>query len=216
MVGCHRGVVEDCAFEGKPGFSQSSGIQMKGGSKGILVHGCFFRDAGQRSINLGGSTGLPYFRPKDARYEAEDIEVAGNRFTGSMAVVAFVNSRSSRVRHNTIHRPGKWIVRILQETRGERFPACREGVFEANLIVFDRRVRTAVNVGSGTAPETFAFRSNAWFGLDGAPRPRLDVVETGAIHDLDPALVNPGTKEMRATSMDRRIKAAGARGYVRK
>jgi len=215
MVGCHRGVVEDCAFEGKPEFSQSSGIQMKGGSKDILVHGCFFRDAGLRSINLGGSTGLQFFRPRDARFEAENIEVAGNRFTGSMAVVAFVNARRSRVHHNTIHRPGKWIVRILQETRGERFPSCREGVFEANLIVFDRRVRTAVNVGPGTAPETFALRSNVWFGLDGALRPRLDVVETGAIHDLDPALVKPGTHEMRATSMDRRIKAAGTRGYVR-
>jgi len=215
MVGCHRGLIDDCAFEGKSGFSQSSGIQMKGGSKDILVHGCFFRDAGLRSINLGGSTGLPYFRPKDARFEAENIEVAGNRFTGSMAVVAFVNARNSRVHHNTIHRPGKWVVRILQETTGERFPSCREGVFEANLIVFDRRVRNAVNVGAGTAPKTFVFRSNVWFGLDGAPRPRLDVVETGAIHDLDPGLVNAGTPEMRATSTDRRIKAAGVRGYVR-
>ena len=70
-------------------------------------------------------------------------------------------------------------------------------------------------MGAGPAPQTFVPRSNVWFGWDGAPRPRLDVVETGAIHDLDPGLVNAGTREMRATSTDRRIKAAGARGYVR-
>jgi len=212
MVGCHRGVVEDCAFEGRAGFSQSSGVQMKGGSKDILVQGCFFRDAGQRSVNVGGSTGLAYFRPQDARFEAEDITVAGNRFTGSMAFVAFVNARNALVHSNTMHKPGKWVLRILQETTHERFPPCGEGVFERNLIVFDRRVRTLANVGPGTAPETFVFRNNAWFGTEG-PAPRLPMKEDGGVYQVDPRLTEPGTERMRATSKDRRLAAVGARAY---
>lgn len=214
MVGCHRGVVEDCTFSGKPGFSQSSGVQMKGGSKDILVQGCFFREAGHRSVNVGGSTGLEYFRPRDARFEAEDITVAGNRFTGSTACVAFVNANRARVHQNTMHLPRKWVLRILQETTHERFPPCREGIFERNLVVLDRRVRTLANVGPGTAPGTFVFRSNAWFGVDGPAR-RLALREQGGVYQVDPRLVDPGTQRMRATSTDRRLEGVGARAHVR-
>jgi len=50
---------------------------------------------------------------------------------------------------------------ILQETKDERFKPCHGGVFEHNLVVFDRGVRTVVNVGPGTDPESFTFRANA-------------------------------------------------------
>jgi len=215
MVGCHDGVVEECEFLGKPGFSQSSGLQMKGGSKAIVVRRCFFRDAGQRSINLGGSTGLAYFRPKDARFEAEEITIEDNRFTGSEAFVAFVNARLGRVRRNTFHLPGKWVLRILQESSGARFPPCREGVFENNLIVHDARLRTAVNVGPGTAAETFTVRANAWFGLDGAAAPALAIRERDGVHGVDPRLADPGTATMRATSKDPRLAGVGARAERR-
>jgi hypothetical protein len=129
--------------------------------------------------------------------------------------VAFVNARAARVRHNTMVHPAKWVMRILQETRGERFPACREGVFENNLIVFDRRLRTAVNVGTATAPKSFILRNNAWFGVDGAPRPRCELPEAGAIRGVDPKLVRPGSPEMRAASKDQRLRAVGARGHLR-
>ena len=215
MVGCHKGVIEDCAFTGKGGFSQRNGVQMKGGCRDILVHRCFFKDAGHRSINLGGSTGLPYFRPKDAKFEAEHITVAGNRFTGSMAFVAFVNSRGCRVHHNTMHLPGKWVVRILQESRQARFPACRDGVVESNLIVFDSSVRVLVNVGPGTDPRSFTFRGNAWFQVNGRARPRLPVEDEGGVIQVDPKLQNPGTPEMRVTSRDIRLKMIGADAYER-
>jgi len=173
MVGCHRGVVEDCTFEGKAGFSQASGVQIKGGSKDVSVVGCTFEHAGERAVNLGGSTGLAYFRPPNARFEAEDVTIARNRFTGGVACVAFVNARNGRVHDNTMRLPEKWVVRVLQETTGERFPPCREGSFERNEVVLDRRVRTVVNVGPGTAPETFRFRENRWLGPDGEFRPEL-------------------------------------------
>ncbi len=64
MVGCHRGIIEGCTFRGKPGFSQSTGPQTKGGSSQIAIRRCLFLDAGSRAVNMGGSTGLAYFRPR--------------------------------------------------------------------------------------------------------------------------------------------------------
>ncbi len=64
MVGCHHGVIEDCTFVGKKGFSQSNAVQLKAGTRDVLVQTSFFKDVGHRSINLGGSTGLAFFRPR--------------------------------------------------------------------------------------------------------------------------------------------------------
>lgn len=73
LVGCHEGTLSGCTFEGRPGFSQDNGVQIKGGSSRIAVRDSFFDRAGQRAINLGGSTGLPYFRPAEATWEARDV-----------------------------------------------------------------------------------------------------------------------------------------------
>ena len=107
MVGCHHGIIEDCTFIGREGFSQANAVQLKGGTHDVLVECCFFNNAGQRSINLGGSTGLRFFRPKLRGYEAKNITVAGNRFVGSMAPVAWVTSDGGYVHHNTIVLPAK-------------------------------------------------------------------------------------------------------------
>jgi len=177
MVGCHEGVIEDCTFVGREGFSQSNGVQLKGGTTNVLVHRCSFRDAGHRSINLGGSTGLQYFRPRADDYEAKSITIAGNRFVGSSAAVAWVTADGGHVHHNTIVLPETWVLRILQETNDPRFQPSHGGVFERNLIIYDSRVQVFVNVGPRTAAETFTFRHNAWLDADGCRRPSLPVVE---------------------------------------
>jgi len=177
MVGCHRGVVEDCSFIGRAGFSQDNGVQLKGGTEDVLVQCCSFKDAGQRAINLGGSTGLQFFRPRVQDYEAKNITVAGNRFEGSMAAVAWVTADGGHVHHNTIVRPDKWVLRILQETSDPQFKPCHDGVFENNLVFYDSRVQVFLNVGARTAPETFKFRHNVWCDADGNRRPSLPVAE---------------------------------------
>jgi len=185
MVGCHDGVIEDCTFVGREGFSQSNGVQLKGGTANVLVHRCLFRDAGHRSINLGGSTGLQFFRLGVGDYEAKDITIAGNRFTGSSAAVAWVTADGGHVHHNTIVLPEKWILRILQETADPRFHPSHGGVFEHNLVVYDSRVQVFVNVGPRTAPETFTFRHNVWLDADGCRRPSLPVVEQDGVYLCD-------------------------------
>ena len=216
MVGCHHGLIEDCVFVAKDGFSQATGIQMKGGSADILVQACFFdgRRGGGRAVNIGGSTGLRYFRPKVGDCEATDITVAGNRFVGSAAAVAWATARGGHVHHNTICQPLRWPLRILQEQPTDRFKPSHGGVFEDNVVVYGRVV-SVVNIGPNTAPETFTFRRNAWFRAGDARPPSLPAAETGGVYGVDPRLAKTDTAEMTVTSGDARLKGLGADGYVR-
>lgn len=220
MVGCQKGVIERCRFRhaASADATGASGIQMKGGSREITVRANRFENAGQRAINLGGSTGLAYFRPPlkpDGRgySEASAIRVEDNTFIGSVAPLAFVGVDGATVRFNTIYRPRRWALRILQETRDPRFVPCRGGVFADNLIAFDSRAwAEAVNIGPATAPETFRFARNAWYCLD-AParsRPRLPAPETDGLYGVDPGFRDPEKGDLRLRPAGR-VQGRGAR-----
>ncbi|MBM3212727.1 hypothetical protein FJZ33_10940, partial [Candidatus Poribacteria bacterium] len=135
MVGCHRGVIQGCFFQHGDKIGDNA-VQTKGGSRDIVIRGCRFEHAGSRAVNAGGSTGLQFFRPKPQGYEAKDIIIEGCTFIGSMALIAFVGVDGAIVRFNTIYRPQKWIMRILQETRGPEFVPSRNGEFINNIVVF--------------------------------------------------------------------------------
>jgi hypothetical protein len=200
MVGCHRGLVEGCRFLGREGFSQATGPQTKGGSSQIVIRRCLFIDAGQRAVNLGGSTGMAYFRPPGARYEARDITVEGCVFSGSQAPIAFVGVDGATVRYNTIYHPSRWVMRILQETNEPGFPPSRNGRFEHNLIVF-RAAETAgiVNIGPNTDAGSFRFANNLWYCEDRpqASRPPLPSQETDSVYGIDPQLEDPRGNQFR-------------------
>jgi len=191
MVGCHRAVVEGCTFRDREEVEAATGVQAKGGSRDVTVRRCRFEHAGQRAVNIGGSTGIEYFRPKPEGFEAKDVTVEGCTFVGSMAPIAFVGCDGAMVRFNTFVRPRKWVLRILQETRAAEFVPCRGGVFSDNLVVVSGQDPT-VNIGPGTAPETFVFARNWWF-RDDAPersRPQLPVDEQDPEGGRDPGFVD--------------------------
>lgn len=215
MVGCHHGIVEDCIFTGRDGFSQSNGVQLKGGTEDVLVQCCFFKNAGQRSVNVGGSTGLQFFRPKVRDYEARNITIAGNRFVASSAPVAWVTSDGGHIHHNTIVMPDKWVLRILQESRDARFRPCHDGLFERNLIIFDSKIQTFVNVGPGTSPETFAFRHNAWHDMDRYREPSLPVPETEGVYLRDISIDRTKLTDAKFELSDDRVRDIGAHAYRR-
>ena len=213
MVGCHRGVVELCHFEGRAGFTPDNAVQMKGGSSQVLVQLCYFKNCGDRAINLGGSTGLPFFRPKAGDCEAREITVAGNRFAGSGAPVAWATADGGRFHHNTVYLPERYALRILQESDDRRFKPCHGGAFENNLVVFDRQLRDFVNVGPGTDPKSFVFRGNAWFEPGGGRKPALPAPEPDGVYGVDPELKDPGLPTMKVGSADPRLKDVGADAY---
>lgn len=212
MVGCRRGEIVGCTF--RHGDSTGdSGVQAKGGSRDVSIRRCRFEHAGQRAVNIGGSTGLQFFRPRPEGYEARDVTVEDCTFDGSMTPIAFVGVDGAVVRHNTIHRPRRWGFRILQETRAPGFVACRGGRFTDNLIVFrfDEMV-VPVNVGDATDPQSFIIARNAWYCLDapGRSRPNLPVSEADGRYGIDPGLRNTEKGDLRIPS-DSPVRPAGAR-----
>jgi hypothetical protein len=215
MVGCHNGKIMNCTFVGKEGFTQSNGVQLKGGTSNVVVETCLFRNTGYRSVNLGGSTGLQFFRPGVDDYEATNITVAGNRFIGSMSPIAWVTAKGGHVHHNTIIFPEKWILRILQETKDTKFKPCHDGIFENNLIIYDSKVNVFVNIGPRTAPETFKFRNNAWHQADGSSRkPVLPTPEESGMYDVKVS-VNSQSLQQGIVQIDdpKLIDCVGAQSY---
>jgi hypothetical protein len=189
FVGCHQAEIGHCVITGKPGFSQHTGPQFKGGSSDVRIHHCRLERAGMRPIQAGGSTGLPYFRPLDAPHEAARIRIEDNTILGGDCAVAFTGVRDCVFSNNRVVGPEKWVLRILQESRDARFARCGKVGFSNNTIVFERaKVRTVVNIGPDTEPATFRFADNRWFAKD-APdrsRPELPVAETGGVYGVDP------------------------------
>jgi hypothetical protein len=142
----------------------SNSIQAKGGTSDIQILRNRFENGGARALNLGGSTGLSFFRPQNATSEAENIQVIANVIKGSEAAVAFVGCRDVRVSNNTILFPKKWVIRILQETVDiSRFLPCGNNLFYNNIVVINNDVNTEVNIGPDTAPATFVFTKNLWY-----------------------------------------------------
>ena len=191
MVGCHRVLISECDFAGKEGFAQDSGIQCKGGSEHIRIENCQFENAGQRPINVGGSTSMPYFRPIGAKFEARDVVIQRNIIKGSPCACAFVGVDSATFAQNEILFPEKWVFRILQETNDAGFIACRNVTIEDNSIVFLRsQVSIEVNIGANTRPDTFQFKKNRWFAEDhpDRSRPTLPNEESDGVYGADPRI----------------------------
>ncbi|MBX3044327.1 MAG: T9SS type A sorting domain-containing protein [Candidatus Kapabacteria bacterium] len=206
MVGCHNGKIQNCIFKNMG----SNAIQAKGGTQYIEIYANYFENCGQRTLNLGGSTGLQYFRPIDAKFEAADLQVYSNIFIGSLAPIAYVGSVRVDVINNTIINPERWVIRILQETVDEsRFEKCGNNRFENNIIYFGN-ISTETNVGTNTAPETFTFRNNYWYNHQNPnwQGPNLPATEINQVVGLDPFFEN-------FTNNDFRLKAASsARSYI--
>lgn len=198
-VGCHKGIIEGNDFRGRTEMENRSfgALQFKGGSRDIVVRKNRFEHPGLRAVNIGGSTGIPYFRPtlenwpnRENRCEAKGVRIEGNTFIGGDAPVAFVNTDGAVVRFNTIYQPERWALRISQETRLPGFGPSRNGVFTDNLIVFQSKkwAEGGVNIGSGTAPATFQFARNFWYCVD-APaksRPNLPALEKDGVYGVNP------------------------------
>ncbi|WP_305047085.1 right-handed parallel beta-helix repeat-containing protein [Geoalkalibacter sp.] len=184
LVGCRHGLIEGCRIIGREGYRTANGIQIKGGSRFILVQNSLLRDAGRRAVHIGGQTGVAFFRPEVEGFEARDVGIAGNTFVGGDAHIAWITAQESHVHHNLFYLPAKSVGRIAQETEDPRFAPSQKGWFENNLVVTGEEVPTWFHVGPGTAPDTFVFRGNAWIRAGVGIKPVLPVAETQGIYDL--------------------------------
>jgi len=194
MVGCHRGLVEGSSFRN----TGANAIQAKGGSADCVFRGNLMVDAGDRAMNLGGSTGLPFFRPLTANYEARNLQALANVVVRSQAPVAYVGCDACLVANNTFYLPQKWVARILQESTYPGFLPCQAGRFINNVVVFDHAlVSVFVNVGPNTDAPSFSFANNLWFARDDPTfsGPTLPVTESNPVVQQNPLLVDPAGED---------------------
>ncbi len=190
MVGCHYGLFLRNRFE----RAGSNCIQAKGGTRYIRIERNTFIDGGARALNIGGSTGLQFFRPQGADYESSDIAVYSNVFVGSDAPLAFVGTVRSAVINNTIFLPKRWAIRILQETTAPEFLQCGDNVLMNNIIVVGNvAANPTVNIGPSTRPETFVFANNLWYDVENPnwSGPNLPSTEINGMIGRDPLLSAP-------------------------
>lgn len=191
MVGCHLGLIRYCVFDN----AGVSGIQAKGGTDRIKIFANTFMNISQRGINIGGSTGLQFFRPPlpdpivDA-YESSLISVCSNVFYRNWASVAFVGTVNSEVVNNTIIQPLNWVFRILQETTVEGFLTCANNRFINNIVYMEVDL-TEVNIGPNTDAESFILAHNLWYNASSDNwTPNLPVEDVNQII-ANPLLLNP-------------------------
>jgi hypothetical protein len=196
-VGCHRGIIYGNHFH----ELGSNAIQCKGGAEDIEIRANLFEDAGQRGVNMGGSTGFEFFRPSlstdSPNAEARDIRVIANVFRGGVTPFAFVGCVDCIAANNVIDSPTNWVFRILQETVSTddyAFLPASNGRFVNNIVHFDAQVGTAVNVGANTDPDSFIIANNLWYRYDAPaqsdPPGGLPVPESDAIVGEDPRFVD--------------------------
>jgi hypothetical protein len=214
-VGCHDGILAKNHFHDLG----ATAVQCKGGATDIDVRWNLFENAGQRPINMGGSTGFEFFRPPLStsmpNAEARRIRVEANVIRGGYCAATFVGCVDCVFAHNTVVNPENWFFRILQETvtgGGYTFEPASNGSVVNNLFYFERGTLSGedVNVGASTAADTFTFENNLWYAHDnpGASAPAtLPVAETGGVVGQDPGLGNVGSGDFHVNASS---PAAGA------
>lgn len=202
FVGCHHGIVQDCVIDN----AGITGIQAKGGCQFITIRRNIIKNIPQRGLNLGGRTGLTYFRPALSNpilnaFEAADLEVYSNLFMNNKAPIAYVGCVRVKVINNTFYKPQNWVIRILQETTITGFLPCADNEFRNNIVYLGADL-TEVNIGSNTSSSTFTFTNNLWFNESSSNwTPILPVVDSNQVIG-DPLLNNAigGDYTLQATS----------------
>jgi hypothetical protein len=109
--------------------------------------------------------------------------------------------------NNTIVDPETWVVRILQETTSTAeyaFLPSSGGRFVNNLVYYSLAdLRTHVNVGADTSPETFTFSNNLWFAHDSPDDSEpvsLPVQEAAGVYGEAPAFAGAEDHHVGPTS----------------
>jgi len=192
MVGCHKGIIETSIFRTTHKNILSTGVVTKGGSKNITIRNNRFElpKGFGRAIKLGGSTspGLFRFTNGDSGYEASDITVEDNIVIGGRSAFSYVNIETGVVQRNIVYKPSDWILRILNEAEASGLTITQKGKFLNNIIVFDRQLKTAVNIGEKTKASSFMFNHNHWYNADEPKKskPRLPSIEVNGVYGKNP------------------------------
>ena len=192
MVGCHEGTIEASQFSNTHKNILTTGLVTKGGSKNITIRNNRFElpKGYGGAVKLGGSTspGLFRFARGESGYEASNITVEDNVILGGRSTFSYVNIEAGLVQRNIIYKPSDWVIRILNEAEVSGLTVTRKGKFLNNTIIFDKQLKTAVNIGEKTEADSFIFTGNHWYNVDypKKSKPQLPSIEVNGVYGKDP------------------------------
>ncbi|MCH8164883.1 MAG: right-handed parallel beta-helix repeat-containing protein [Planctomycetes bacterium] len=174
LVGCHKVRIERCRFIGLKNYSQLRAIHVRGGSQYVAIHHCRFENAGDLVLHVGGASARGEFRPPLAddaptgsQFEARYVQVQHCTFIGGNCPIALSNCDSTLVRNNTIVRPRRWVLGILDEQDDPRFAPTTRGVFGANLIVWEPGdLQRLAYLAQGVEADRFGMHQNLWWSAE--------------------------------------------------
>ena len=164
MVGCHRGVVENCTFhDGDSSFANA--VQMKGGQQ---------RNHGKPLPFLMTREDAPstLAAAPDCHIFARSRKGSKPRTSPFRIALLSVQWRPSHSwasmdpRYTTTHftGPPDGSSVFCRKTKDPISPPCRKGIFSNNIIAFQTdELASTINIGSGTDPKSFKFSKNFWY-----------------------------------------------------
>lgn len=109
LNGNRNGRIFNCRFENMPG----DGSHCKGGTKNITYEQNLFVNCEAAGLDIGGDTGLPYFCPLGAAWEADSIHVFSNIFIGGKTGIKLSSCHNSRIFNNTCFKSTAFAFRSL-------------------------------------------------------------------------------------------------------
>jgi hypothetical protein len=104
-----NGVVSHCTFENMPG----DGSHCKGGSKNITYEKNLFVNCSTCGLDVGGETGLQFFCPLGATWEADSIKVYANVFISGSTGIKLSSCHNSFIYSNTCFKSTSFAFRSL-------------------------------------------------------------------------------------------------------
>ena len=198
MVGCHHGLVQNSLFQHDKHVERRHDAAAEGRQQGHYVSRQPHRAAarcgpGRAGRRLDRGRVLPLHRRRFRLRGRIEIVAEGNVIIGGSSAFSWVNIDGGVFHHNVVHRPYRWVARILNENPGTAIvePAKRAVARQSDRLQRHgrREFSTAVNVGAETLPDTYSFARNRWLNLanptPAGSTPSLPTAEVGGIYGGD-------------------------------
>jgi hypothetical protein len=201
LLACEDVAITKSQFRGIEDHSQNCGVRARAGCDRVNISGCRFENAGDFVISMGGKSNPEDFVPPipaDAASaslaEATRVQVEHCTIIGGLCAAAFIHAEHCNVQANTIVRPRRCALGLLNDSPDVRIKPTGPNVFGANLVFWQAGdiVRLA-EVAEGVNGDALVLEPNLWWSNESledrrklGPLPGKDAMEQQ--FDLDPKL----------------------------
>lgn len=135
LVACRDVTVRRCRLKGLDDHGQINGIRVRAASQRVQIEQCRLEDAGQCALSAGGLSDLREFQPpitssaaSGSACEASQVQMENCTIVGGQIAIAFINANDCLARNNTIVRPRRCVMALLDQHDDPRISPGRRNV----------------------------------------------------------------------------------------